>query len=211
MLQRVLRERHLRKARSVTPIPARRPRADPQAQRALKSSAIDFRPRRGTTSGVPRLSLVLIFALGCAPSLDVAGYPLYPTDAGVRPRESLARLFGPIALVDGRNVSGLGDAYELLPGCHGVWTRGQPVDSTNYVAVSGSRSTGGRYFVLRMKPGYSYIVKNVTEGDMSLSRLRIVVKTEEIDPKGESSRDIYPSHEEDLEACEKERTLSVDP
>jgi hypothetical protein len=44
--------------------------------------------------------------------------PLYARAASPLPREAVARLQGPIASVDGHEVPGGGNAFELLPGCH---------------------------------------------------------------------------------------------
>jgi hypothetical protein len=93
-------------------------------------------------------------------------HPLYPNADVRRPPEQVARLFGPIASVDGRGVSRLGKSFSVLPGCHVVQLL-EKVGSINtsngggYVGV-----TGGAVFALRMRASFTYEidvqVQNVT-------------------------------------------------
>jgi hypothetical protein len=139
-------------------------------------------------------------AASCTRPGDAPGYPLYPASGQRLPRDQVARLFGPIASVDGQDVSRLGGAYELLPGCHAVLTTSDAVESTNYVAVIGR--TGVRYLVLAMRPGYSYIVKRPLQADVE-PHLRITVFAQELDPTGAEVQVIYPANRDALEACKE--------
>jgi hypothetical protein len=123
----------------------------------------------------------------CVSRLDLAGYPLYP-DVGRRlASEEVTRLYGPVALVDGRDVSTLGDALELMPGCHRVRTRDDPVP--NIFARSragGGFRFGARFFVLSMKAGHAYVLKRLA------SDAGMGVYIEEHDAAGAWSRNIHP-------------------
>jgi hypothetical protein len=132
-----------------------------------------------------RLAVALLLATGCVPYASVPVYPLYPEPAHAAAHEAPARLFGPIAEVDGRDVSQLGSAFALLPGSHVVRTRGQAVESTSYLSVVGR--PGCRSFAFTMKPGYTYIVKQRVLEDLG-SRLRVAVFAEELDATGALAR-----------------------
>lgn len=51
---------------------------------------------------------------------QVRAYPLYPNPEQPRQPETLVRLEGPIAKVDGQEIASIGTAFALLPGCHVV-------------------------------------------------------------------------------------------
>jgi hypothetical protein len=145
----------------------------------------------------------LLVNLGaCAPSLDGPGYPLYPPTPGGRlPRAEVARLYGPIAAVDGRDVSALGDVYEVMPGCHTVLTRSDSVDSTTYVAVTGG--TGKQRLVVPMRAGYAYFVKRVAPDAVvtSMQSMRVETYAEEYDPSGSRTSVIRPAQGAAPDAC----------
>ena len=46
------------------------------------------------------------------------GYPLYEPQLPARPADRVARLFGPLAKVDDRDVMELGAPFDVEPGCH---------------------------------------------------------------------------------------------
>ena len=63
------------------------------------------------------LSLAVVsFIVGCIVK-DPEPYPLYPHQKP-RPDDQVGVLVGPLAVVDGQNVSGKGQTFALLPGCH---------------------------------------------------------------------------------------------
>ena len=153
--------------------------------------------RNGMHGRLDRLFLVACVAPigmigGCAPSVNAPGYPLYPSSAMAMAPDEIARLYGPATSVDGRDVSTLGGAFELLPGCHTVVTAGQPLDSTTYTAVSGGRPRG-KYFVLPMRPGYAYYIKQVSSTDVStISPITVTTFVEEFDHGGASQKVFRP-------------------
>jgi hypothetical protein len=62
------------------------------------------------------VSFGLLLAVGGCLTQEQHAYPLY---AGVeRPHDRVGILMGPIAEVDGRDMSGKGKSFALLPGCH---------------------------------------------------------------------------------------------
>jgi hypothetical protein len=87
--------------------------------------------------------LLLAGAAGCA-SLKAAPHPLYPGPA--RPPAELAVLTGPIAMVDDLDVSHLGPAFSVLPGCHVVVLREH----------LGEGSTGGAWSVTISRTVYAF-------------------------------------------------------
>jgi hypothetical protein len=116
------------------------------------------------------LLAVTLSVVGCGPQLDLRGYPLYP-DVGRRlTGDEVARLYGPMAQVDDRDVSKLGDALELASGCHRVQTRDDPVPG--FFGRSGAGRGirfGARSFVLSMTGGHAYVLKRwASTGGMSV-------------------------------------------
>jgi hypothetical protein len=137
------------------------------------------------------LAAAVLTAAGCAPRNELPVYPLYPQSAQPTAPESAARLVGPIAAVDGRDVSALSAwCLELLPGTHLVETRSDALDSTNYVTVVGR--TGRSVFSLTMKSGHTYIVSQRVLADLS-SRPRVEVVAEDHGPTGALDRVLHPS------------------
>src|SRR5579883_1240301 len=135
--------------------------------------------RTGTQAqGRALAAAAAIAAVGCAPRTEAA-YPLYDHVPGERlPPDQVARLYGAVSAIDGRDVSNLGGAYELLPGCHELTTSGQSLnDATSYYQVT-ARLRPQR-FVLAMKAGYSYFLKHTAPNPGS--RFRIFQFVEERD------------------------------
>jgi hypothetical protein len=114
---------------------------------------------RMTTAAGRRARVLLCLLVACAGCIarPVRGYPLYAANA--RPdADQVSLLAGYVARVDGRDVTSLGGAFELLPGCHLVetpvkWSKGTP---TYGVLVA---TTGPLTFALRMTAGNRYEVK----------------------------------------------------
>ena len=86
-------------------------------------------------------------------------HPLYPDASPPRPQEQVARLFGPIAAVDGQDVSRLGKSFSVLPGCHIV----QLLNKVGQINTSNSGGyvgiTGGATFALRMRANFTYEIE----------------------------------------------------
>jgi hypothetical protein len=123
---------------------------------------------RASFVGVVLLATTLAGCMGAR--TETRGYPLYPESGARPPPAVVAKLSASlpggaapsggsatfIKAVDGRDVSTLDTAFELLPGCHVVET-----DSRLFVAnevMSWSGEIGSRTFAFEMKPGYSYTV-----------------------------------------------------
>lgn len=84
-------------------------------------------------------------------------YPLYRETAPPLGPRQIAQLRGYVRLVDGRDVSGHGAAFELLPGCQlvgtpSLWSRGGDKGAT-------VMNTGELTFALPMRAGYRYLVE----------------------------------------------------
>jgi hypothetical protein len=95
-------------------------------------------------------------ALGCIHH-QTAAVPLYDPAAPSRSAQPVARLYGPIASVDGRDVQSLGGPFDLPPGCHVVVTRKQMLDLSQPDAVPLQFSPVT--FALRMKPAHAYVIE----------------------------------------------------
>jgi hypothetical protein len=109
-----------------------------------------------SSSTLTTIALLGLAAVACHPVVMSDPYPLYPkVDTGPGPGK-VALLRGPISIVDGSAVSGKGQSFELLPGCH-------------LVALDASGAKGNRkgnssvnppqvVFALEMRPGYIYTI-----------------------------------------------------
>src|SRR5579863_6922486 len=130
---------------------------------------------------------------GCI-TTDQQAVPLYdqPTRLG---RDQVATLGGYVASVDGRDVSKLGGAFELLPGCHVITT------PTGWGASSGmgaiKATTGAVSFVVPMFPGRHYLVVS-NPGPLGT----VTVQINEMDAAGHDLRAIWPTRAaEEVLAC----------
>jgi hypothetical protein len=142
-------------------------------------------------------------ALGCLAS-EAPAVPLYPNAAAAPlPPGRVADVMGPIGKIDGRDVSGLGGRFDLLPGCHVVELERQS-DNNNYSLTGGIYLTGSypavTYF-LRMRAGGRYIIRRdaVTEGIGQT--VRTVLAAREEMPDG-AVTDLAPAQSAaELSAC----------
>jgi len=125
---------------------------------------------------------LLLAGLGCG-FHDEPLVPLYPGDR-LGPGQ-VATLGGYVAWVDGRDVSALGGAFELLPGCHVVTT---PTHWGSMYGQGGrSASTGAVTFAVPMQPGYHYLVVSTAEGT-SGPTFHTRTRVDETDPAGNPVR-----------------------
>src|SRR6478752_8479656 len=62
-------------------------------------------------------AVCVILSGGCIVH-ETQGYPLYQPSSPARARGQIARVFGPLAKVDARDVTSLGKAFDVEPGCH---------------------------------------------------------------------------------------------
>jgi hypothetical protein len=96
-------------------------------------------------AGFLSLSLAAALSVACGQSAG-AGYPLYKPETPRRPAAQIAHLRGPLAKVDDRDVSALGQAFDVEPGCH-------------VLEVTGQRSV----FATTMTAGHVYLVETNPE------------------------------------------------
>ena len=158
--------------------------------------------RRRVRGRMHPLAALSAWAIACSSVANTPGYPLYAqSDNGRLPKEQVAHLFGGIAMVDDREVSTLGGAYELLPGCHLVRTQPENLATGVGVGITVRGQLIGRTFSVRMKPGYSYLVKYTAPEMHDWPRMFIV----EVDPSGAESQVINPATREEINACKEQR------
>ena len=82
-----------------------------------------FRSCTGWSVTFGLFALLAVVPSGCVRRGQGRAYPLYPNPDQPRQPETLVRLEGPIATVDGQEVASNGTAFDLLPGCHVVILR----------------------------------------------------------------------------------------
>lgn len=111
--------------------------------------------------------------------------PLVPLYPGNRlGSDQVATLGGYVAWVDGRDVSALGGAFELLPGCHVVTT---PTHWGGMTSSGGrSATTGAVTFAVLMQAGYHYLV--VSTAESTGPRFHTRTQVDETDPAGNTAR-----------------------
>jgi len=93
------------------------------------------------------LSIGLLLAVGGCLTQSHQAYPLYP---GSEPDDEVGILMGPIAAVDGRDVSDKGKSFALLPGCHSF----RLVRTTGHVD-----NTGGGYVTTLPQATFEILVQ----------------------------------------------------
>ena len=129
--------------------------------------------------------------------------PLYPNPESPRPPAAVARLFGPIAAIDGEDVSRKGKSFALLPGCHIV----RLLDKVGAINTSSSGGyvgiIGGVIFALRMKASFAYEIE-VGFFDTTGPTGELTIRAWERAADGSSSTPIAPAQSEaDIDECRK--------
>ena len=106
---------------------------------------------------MPLIAAAAISGIGCI-TTSHQGYPLYEPQLPARPHDRVARLFGPLAKVDDRDVMELGRAFDVEPGCHVVEVRQDflQVDSSGAARPLEERRI---VFGAMMTAGYIYSVE----------------------------------------------------
>jgi hypothetical protein len=80
---------------------------------------------------------LLPLVAGCITHTAANAYPLYPDPETPRSNDEIGILNGPIAVVDGRDVSDHGRTFALAPGCH----------SFRLLAKDGNGKANGAYII----------------------------------------------------------------
>jgi hypothetical protein len=128
-----------------------------------------------------------IFALAasCSPAQLGPGYPLYPDPQNRQADDAVARLVEQIGSVDGQDVSGRGQVFDLLPGCHVVELHGEMQRTNTYVTWVGQMPNS--VVELRMKAGHRYFIHRELIQDMGSRTGKIVVIGQDEDRTGGST------------------------
>jgi hypothetical protein len=137
--------------------------------------------------------------VGCVSTGSVRGSPLYP--GAPLPPAQVATLTGYVAEVDGQDVTPLLPPFELLPGCHVVFTPEQwgSVGPTSTV----TSQTGKWAFALPMLAGHFYEIK-VIAGEQTAISGTIQIKGIESDAAGDQTRVFeHITNPTELDACRK--------
>jgi hypothetical protein len=152
-------------------------------------------------SGTPARALLLLL-VGCAACItqSTQAMPLYSPSDAVGAAQAVL-LSGYIARVDNRDVSALGDLFEVLPGCHIVTTPtrwGTETSASGMVAF-----TGPVTFALQMTAGHRYAVI-VDTGSFGKPSFTVSVRMDETTRAGDLVRSIGPvKGSGQVEACRR--------
>jgi hypothetical protein len=145
-------------------------------------------------------SVVLCSACG---HMGATPRPLY--DGPTRTAQEVAVLSGPVAKVDGVDVSEQGAVFTLLPGCHVVTLQSRIGEG----GVSGAWSADVRkqVYAFRMKAGNSYVIEvrllpgNHSVGTANVGSVKILAI--EQDSGGKKLASLAPARgRADVEACQ---------
>jgi hypothetical protein len=145
----------------------------------------------------------VVAAFGCLAS-EPPAVPFYPNGETARlPPNQVADLVGPIGKIDGRDVSGLGGRFDLLPGCH-VVELDRHSDNSSY-SLSGAVYLTGSFpattYALRMRAGSRTFIKRDTITEGVGATVRVVLSAREEAPGG-TVTDLSPATSmDDVEAC----------
>ena len=99
-------------------------------------------------------ALAGLLAAGSCRHFQRDAHPLY--EGAPRPSTEVARLSGPIAKVDGVDVSELGGIFALLPGCHIVQLRARIGEGTGTGAWT--EEIGRVVYAIAMRAGRVYVI-----------------------------------------------------
>lgn len=148
-----------------------------------------------TRSSSAASTAVALLIAGCI-TRSGEPHPLYPNAEIRRPPEQVARLFGPIAAVDGQDVSRLGKSFSVLPGCHVVQLLNKvgQINTSNgggYVGI-----TGGAVFALRMRANFTYEIEVQVES-VTGPVGQLTIQTWERPADGSSATPLAPARSAD--------------
>jgi hypothetical protein len=157
---------------------------------------------------------VAFIALRCVRAEQPPGYPLYPNAGARLPREQVAQLTSSmpggsavgagslafIKAIDGRDVSTLDTAFELLQGCHIVETASRLLITNEVMTWHGD--IGMRTFAFRMRAGHSYTVKVELVQSMGSSGRVLLFGVEQNSTGTETERIEVAKSAADLQACQ---------
>jgi hypothetical protein len=127
--------------------------------------------------------------------------PLYPNPEQRRAPAEVARLFGPIAAVDGQDVSRLGKSFALAPGCHVV----QPVSKVAQVDTTGPNAYVASVppnvvYAFQMRAGHSYEVEVRMQENPAQTSVVASVQAWERDDQGRATP-VAPASAAEMDAC----------
>jgi hypothetical protein len=132
------------------------------------------------------LAAVLTIAFATCRHFQYDAHPLYEGD--VRPAAEVAKLSGPIAKVDGVDVSHMGSLFALLPGCHIVELPTQLGEGTTSGAWS--VNIGHVSYALAMKAGHFYVINtellpgsSASTGNASVGGVKVTAAERDADGK----------------------------
>lgn len=148
---------------------------------------------------------VATLGLACHPGVEAPRVPLYPNSATTRlPPNQIARVDGPIATMDGKDVVDQGGRFELSPGCH-------VVELDRRMIADGNNLSGGMYwtgqftnatYAIHMKAGAHYEIRRDIFADGQSGR--VVLSAREEEPSG-AITDLEPAKSaEEIKACRAE-------
>jgi hypothetical protein len=139
-----------------------------------------------------------LFAAACG--TQAGGYPLYAKVGAGPGRDNVATLRGPVQTVDGHDVSGKGQTFELLPGCHVVTLQrniGMGTASGAFAA-----NVGRLVIAFPMRPAHSYTI--VMEQDDSTGPVgRYTIVAREKAPDGSAVRVPFARSDDDITSCQR--------
>ena len=138
--------------------------------------------------------------MACAPLGEDRPYPLYEAGSIHPAPTELATLHGPIATVDGQQVTGKGKTFALLPGCHIVTLQRNvgAADSNANGAWAGTLPPLAVAF--RMRPSYKYLV-SVRFEETSGPYGQMHIDARERDPQGQTSAVPWIRSSADVDEC----------
>ena len=112
-------------------------------------------------------------------------------------------MFGPIAAVDGQDVSHLGKSFSLLPGCHIVRLADKVGEMNSNHAGGYVGTIGTAIFAIWMKADHVYEVE-VQVGNATGPVGRLTIQTWERAADGSGARPIAPARtDKDFDDCRK--------
>jgi hypothetical protein len=145
------------------------------------------------------VGLLAVAAAACG-SQATRGYPLYPKLGAGPGRDKVAMLYGPIQTVDEQVVSGKGQTFELMPGCHVVTLQRSIGAGTANGAWAAN--VGRMVIAFEMRAGHSYTISSDMDDSTSpVGRVYIVAR--EKAPNGSMTRVPFARSNEDIINCQR--------
>ena len=128
---------------------------------------------------------------------------LYPNPETPRPPGEVARLSGPVATVDDRDVAKLGKSFALLPGCHVVKLAAKTGETSSTGSGGYVTNLPSTIYAFRMRAQHSYDIDVRFDGSGGATVGQVTIRAWDHDANGAAVEVAPVAADAEIDACLK--------